>query len=113
MEDIMSEKMPWIYQDFKNLMNINWDDITYDEFLDISKEIEGYEANIGYEFIDMDEENLDWQSIYSVVQSIEQSIYDEESKKLMREIDVTFEKSKRDTTTGDQMLRDIGIKLNE
>lgn len=104
------EGLPWIYQQY---INIDWDNIDYEEFMNMSNEFDDDFGSVGMEFIDFDNEPLDWQSISDIVYSIEQSIFDEQSKRLINEVDTIFEQSLRDTSEADQMLRDIGIKLNE
>ena len=106
----MSDKIPWIYRQY---INIDWDNIDYEEFLNISRDFDDFDGNYGMEFHDDDNQPIDWQSLQHIIYSIEQSIFDEESRKIIDDIDMTFELSMRDTSEADQMLRDIGIKLNE
>lgn len=112
MEDMMPDKLPWIYQRYNN---IDWNKIDYDEFLEMFEEFDDNTGNIGMEFIEVNdnEEEIDWQSIQDIIYSVEQSIYEESSKRMIRNIDKQFEENKRSTAMADQMLRDIGVKLNE
>lgn len=97
------KNFPWIYQQF---INIDWDNVDYNDF---EESLEYFSVN-AEEFDMYTEYDMDWQTLEDLINVFENSIYDEATRKIVEKMDADFDGN---TSEADQMLRDIGIKLNE